>query len=108
MANFFEGWGNHQDLTSSPTRRSSDLGPGGRRVGRRPRAQAGPPPPGLRVSTRRANGANPKDRKSTRLNSSHANISYAVFCLKKKNYPTLLMSHLVFHASPGSTSLFQP
>src|SRR3712207_8128427 len=27
----------------------------------------------------------PGDRKSTRLNSSHANISYAVFCLKKKN-----------------------
>src|SRR3712207_7678393 len=27
---------------------------------------------------------NDKDRKSTRLNSSHANISYAVFCLKKK------------------------
>src|SRR5438445_11708757 len=26
----------------------------------------------------------PGDRKSTRLNSSHANISYAVFCLKKK------------------------
>src|SRR3712207_8301514 len=26
------------------------------------------------------------DRKSTRLNSSHANISYAVFCLKKKKY----------------------
>src|SRR5438445_7525236 len=26
-----------------------------------------------------------RDRKSTRLNSSHANISYAVFCLKKKN-----------------------
>src|SRR3712207_7532752 len=30
------------------------------------------------------------DRKSTRLNSSHANISYAVFCLKKKNTPSLL------------------
>src|SRR3712207_7363927 len=29
-----------------------------------------------------------KDRKSTRLNSSHANISYAVFCLKKKNIRT--------------------
>src|SRR3712207_7556626 len=29
------------------------------------------------------------DRKSTRLNSSHANISYAVFCLKKKNEATL-------------------
>src|SRR3712207_8202031 len=28
------------------------------------------------------------DRKSTRLNSSHANISYAVFCLKKKNQTT--------------------
>src|SRR5258707_11672606 len=28
------------------------------------------------------------DRKSTRLNSSHANISYAVFCLKKKTIPT--------------------
>src|SRR3712207_6951027 len=29
-----------------------------------------------------------EDRKSTRLNSSHANISYAVFCLKKKNTRT--------------------
>src|SRR3712207_7771785 len=32
------------------------------------------------------------DRKSTRLNSSHANISYAVFCLKKKT--NLIASHL--------------
>src|SRR3712207_7651150 len=30
-----------------------------------------------------------EDRKSTRLNSSHANISYAVFCLKKKKKLTL-------------------
>src|SRR3712207_7890310 len=30
------------------------------------------------------NGDGRQDRKSTRLNSSHANISYAVFCLKKK------------------------
>src|SRR2546430_4073576 len=29
--------------------------------------------------------AEPQDRKSTRLNSSHSQISYAVFCLKKKN-----------------------
>src|SRR5688572_33415968 len=29
-------------------------------------------------------GAPPQDRKSTRLNSSHSQISYAVFCLKKK------------------------
>src|SRR5258707_15726926 len=34
---------------------------------------------------RRLRGAGAVDRKSTRLNSSHANISYAVFCLKKKN-----------------------
>src|SRR3712207_7504352 len=33
----------------------------------------------------------PADRKSTRLNSSHANISYAVFCLKKKKNFRLLM-----------------
>src|SRR3712207_7046271 len=33
----------------------------------------------------RAQGRSRIDRKSTRLNSSHANISYAVFCLKKKN-----------------------
>src|SRR3712207_7314900 len=31
-------------------------------------------------------GAEFLDRKSTRLNSSHANISYAVFCLKKNNF----------------------
>src|SRR5690606_41686914 len=30
------------------------------------------------------------DRKSTRLNSSHVKISYAVFCLKKKNIPTVV------------------
>src|SRR3712207_7281827 len=30
--------------------------------------------------------SDPRDRKSTRLNSSHANISYAVFCLKKITY----------------------
>src|SRR3712207_7615951 len=34
------------------------------------------------------------DRKSTRLNSSHANISYAVFCLKKKKKNTLTHAHL--------------
>src|SRR3712207_7739774 len=35
-------------------------------------------------TTRAPGAADPEDRKSTRLNSSHANISYAVFCLKKK------------------------
>src|SRR3712207_8839835 len=33
------------------------------------------------------------DRKSTRLNSSHANISYAVFCLKKKTTSTISHTH---------------
>src|SRR5215203_4380002 len=43
-----------------------------------------------------------RDRKSTRLNSSHANISYAVFCLKKKNPPRLApreeQQHDEFHS----------
>src|SRR3712207_8704463 len=46
-----------------------------------------PHPPGRRRHDRRAGtrgGDVGGDRKSTRLNSSHANISYAVFCLKKK------------------------
>src|SRR2546427_7996136 len=33
------------------------------------------------------------DRKSTRLNSSHSQISYAVFCLKKKKINTLIRAH---------------
>src|SRR3712207_8485448 len=35
------------------------------------------------------------DRKSTRLNSSHANISYAVFCLKKKKTHCILILYLI-------------
>src|SRR3712207_7117962 len=38
----------------------------------------------LAVDNPDAPARNTQDRKSTRLNSSHANISYAVFCLKKK------------------------
>src|SRR2546430_10947181 len=37
--------------------------------------------------------ARPPDRKSTRLNSSHSQISYAVFCLKKKKYSKTLRPH---------------
>src|SRR3712207_7688808 len=40
--------------------------------------------PGNYLNCVRVAGRFIKDRKSTRLNSSHANISYAVFCLKKK------------------------
>src|SRR3712207_6866322 len=45
---------------------------------------------GDRVSVYLDGGAMSADRKSTRLNSSHANISYAVFCLKKKKIQTSL------------------
>src|SRR3712207_8005472 len=38
-----------------------------------------------------------RDRKSTRLNSSHANISYAVFCLKKKKTRRTLVSFILLH-----------
>src|SRR3712207_7993704 len=44
--------------------------------------------------------ASPEDRKSTRLNSSHANISYAVFCLKKKKKitnSTPIVHQLLYH-----------
>src|SRR3989442_2388629 len=44
----------------------------------------------------------PKDRKSTRLNSSHVRISYAVFCLKKKKdeeYLPHMLTHVSYHHS---------
>src|SRR3712207_8610367 len=44
-----------------------------------------------------------EDRKSTRLNSSHANISYAVFCLKKQKQPLPLLPQIPPPSS--STSL---
>src|SRR5258707_9050293 len=46
--------------------------------------RAGFPEGGLGASLRQSIIGLTEDRKSTRLNSSHANISYAVFCLKKK------------------------
>src|SRR3712207_7645202 len=55
-----------------------DLGAAGHRLPQR--SELVPVSVGLRVRT---------DRKSTRLNSSHANISYAVFCLKKKTICTV-------------------
>src|SRR5690606_40906554 len=41
------------------------------------------PYPGADAEGQRGRAGTPKDRKSTRLNSSHVKISYAVFCLKK-------------------------
>src|SRR2546422_5414006 len=64
------------------------------RAARRPHGGGGrrAPPAALRAAQDRdgddADGAaDPGDRKSTRLNSSHGYISYAVFCLKKKKKP---------------------
>src|SRR5688572_31637542 len=46
----------------------------------------------------------PADRKSTRLNSSHSQISYAVFCLKKKKFQHLRQGVLVWQlVARGST-----
>src|SRR3712207_9046092 len=66
---------------------------GGGDEGGRPAHAGDPARAGLRRPRRRADPAQlhpgvRRDRKSTRLNSSHANISYAVFCLKKKKHKT--------------------
>src|SRR5690606_41312942 len=89
----FDCYGDHRDLHSFPTRRSSDLG--GRLLGMTDAASnAGSaleidpdPKADLHRYLRSARDAllwKLEDRKSTRLNSSHVKISYAVFCLKKK------------------------
>src|SRR5947207_6987725 len=76
-----------------PRRRDAEMvrGLGGRR-GRR----AGPgrvDDQGRRDRYARAPGHRPGDRKSTRLNSSHTVISYAVFCLKKKKKTIKRVQH---------------
>src|SRR5947209_9383797 len=69
---------------SFPTRRSSDLGAVVRQEEERDLFFPQPVNEPGRARDR-------LDRKSTRLNSSHANISYAVFCLKKKSSSLSLM-----------------
>src|SRR5258708_13105053 len=46
-----------------------------------------------------------EDRKSTRLNSSHQIISYALFCLKKKNATPLRRNASLFASAPRTSSL---
>src|SRR5438876_12191838 len=74
---FFYCYGDHRDLHSFPTRRSSDL---------YIRDVPDFPTAGILFRDITPLLASPEglDRKSTRLNSSHPSISYAVFCLKKK------------------------
>src|SRR6266496_3697909 len=50
-----------------------------------------------------AAGGPPKDRKSTRLNSSHVEISYAVFCLKKKKKKTTDNTHKIKKTNTNKT-----
>src|SRR5699024_12866055 len=90
----------HRYLLSFPTRRSSDLphvSAATRRVAPPKRAAHGGAPPGRACSSRRDERGDAvecsvdhivgvvlvRDRKSTRLNSSHVSSSYAVLCLKK-------------------------
>src|SRR6185295_8498809 len=56
----------------------------------------------LLVASWPSHEATNKDRKSTRLNSSHANMSYAVFCMKKKNTTTLLRTRVRLCATGDS------
>src|SRR5438132_6312928 len=92
---FFSRSGDHRDLHSFPTRRSSDLTV--REVGSKEGLFVGPEGAACFAalkSLRRTGKIDigerivifntGSDRKSTRLNSSHTVISYAVFCLKKK------------------------
>src|SRR5699024_11348817 len=86
-------------LHSFPTRRSSDLASPssltrcaliailacvGGRLGSARHFLPGTIP--VSMTGNNGNPFSPTDRKSTRLNSSHVSISYAVFCLKKKNH----------------------
>src|SRR5690349_24197596 len=108
MLSFFKARGVPRELHSFPTRRSSDLDVENTKVGARlsqeiltnvptSRTICGSTTvlPGMTMGRQDPGGLNAADRKSTRLNSSHVEISYAVFCWKKKNtthanlYPTI-------------------
>src|SRR5947209_10090382 len=68
------------------------------------RAHATPGVAGARAARRPGRVDRPaSDRKSTRLNSSHANISYAVFCLKKKNTHNTKEHRSLPHWPAGTT-----
>src|SRR5690606_42024561 len=76
-------------LPSFPTRRSSDLPVRVRRGERREQGDGESQHQPDRHPAGRAGVGSRQDRKSTRLNSSHVKISYAVFCLKKKTITLL-------------------
>src|SRR5438067_13480933 len=93
---FFYCYGDHRDLHSFPTRRSSDLLGFVKMENEVSGYPLDPDATGLvnpnfamLAQACGATGIRIEDRKSTRLNSSHVSISYAVFCLKKKKNKTI-------------------
>src|SRR5258705_1121682 len=90
---FFNDPATTEIYTLSLQRRSSDLEPVGRdqRLGR---LRLGAPQHRLQTGHQLRWAERLGDRKSTRLNSSHLGISYAVFCLKKKH------EQIAAHGSP--------
>src|SRR3712207_8709616 len=72
---------------------------------RRPACVSATPPPPSTPPGRSTTSPPPTDRKSTRLNSSHANISYAVFCLKKKKKQTARCEKLKDRFKEDSTNI---
>src|SRR5699024_12661950 len=87
LTSFFYSVGAHRYLHSFPTRRSSDLVAGADvlvRIGGLGNLEFGALDKNAIVLDLTGARWSGRDRKSTRLNSSHVSISYAVFCLKKK------------------------
>src|SRR5688572_32402538 len=74
----------HVDPRGVAERRGGVAGRGAAERGRRRQVRT----PIVRTDRRAGRRQQRRDRKSTRLNSSHSQISYAVFCLKKKNERT--------------------
>src|SRR3989442_3378154 len=74
---------NHREGAGDPAARHRESDPQGRALADKVREDGRPEPCP-------AGSAGEGDRKSTRLNSSHVRISYAVFCLKKKKHQGVL------------------
>src|SRR5437762_5863683 len=95
---FFHSLRDHQDLHSFPTRRSSDL--------IAPQLVDDTAPANYYRALKDVAAWCPdKDRKSTRLNSSHRCISYAVFCLKKKTSSHTTTIHPCRMSSNASSNI---
>src|SRR5207248_10160555 len=96
---FFYFYGHHQALHSFPTRRSSDLCRSPREwtisFMMRQAVVSTHPRTGVWTFTNKRTLTITRDRKSTRLNSSHRTISYAVFCLKKKKITYIVRPDLI-------------